>query len=365
MARHHIFLSYSRQDSDIVFKLHDQLEEEGLSVWIDREGIQPGTPSWRKTIQDAIDNASCLLVVLSPDAKESHWVGEELNYAQTQGKRIFYALATGDERTSVPFGHSAAQWVDLRDPVTYSARFMQLANAVFDFLQIDSDTFKKERLRIEEERRRAEREERERRAREEAQRLAAEAAARNVPPSSHPQFDAPPVVAPPAAAQQQPSGQTVYGIPDPSRSAPPLQSALGGVPGHLHTPARAVQVAGIGERIAAAVIDYLVLLVMAWIIGQMFYGDEFMASLVILAAGFTYNWLFWTRFNGQTPGKRMTGVRVVPMSGGRISDRQAVLRALGYWAEWVVLGLGLLLAFTNRDRRTLHDFMAGTRVIKA
>lgn len=361
MARHHIFLSYSRQDSDIVFKLHDQLEAEGLSVWIDREGIQPGTPSWRKTIQDAIDNASCLLVVLSPDAKESHWVGEELNYAQTQGKRIFYALARGDERTAIPFGHSAAQWVDLRDPAVYQARFVQLTNAVFDFLQIDSDTFKKERLRIEEERRRAEREERERRAREEAQRLAAEAAARNMPPPSHPQFNAPSQY----AAQQQPSGQTVYGIPDPSRSAPSLQSALGGVPGHLHAPARAVQVAGIGERIAAAVLDSLVLLVMAYIIGQMFYGDDVMASLVILAAGFTYNWLFWTRYNGQTPGKMVTGIRVVPMSGGRISDRQAAMRTLGYWVEWMVLGLGILLAFTNQDRRTLHDFMAGTRVVKA
>lgn len=357
MARHHIFLSYSRQDSDIVFKLHDQLEEEGLSVWIDREGIQPGTPSWRKTIEDAIDNASCLLVVLSPDAKESHWVGEELNYAQTQGKRIFYALATGDERTSVPFGHSAAQWVDLRNPETYSARFMQLANAVFDFLQIDSDTFKKERLRIEEERRRVEREERERRAREEAQRLAAEAAARSVPPA-HPQFSAPP-----SFVGSQSSGQTVYGMPDPSRSAPPLQSAVSGVPGRLHAPVRTTDVAGMGVRVAAVVVDYIILVILGGVLGMIV--NEASITLVSIVFGVGYDWFFWTRYNGQTPGKMVMGVRVVTMSGEPISDMRAVVRSLGYFADWLTLGLGVLLAFVNQDRRMLHDYIAGTRVVRA
>lgn len=338
MPRHHIFLSYSRQDSDFVFDLHDRLRKEGLSVWIDREGIQPGTPSWRKTIQDAIDEASCLLVVLSPAAKTSHWVGEELTYGQTQGKRVFYVLARGDERTAVPFGYSAAQWIDMRDAATYDTCFAQLAGAVFDFLQIDSDVFKQERLRIEEEGRRVEREERERRAREEAQRIAAE-----------------------SAAQRQSSPGAVVGVApvEPRRSSlPAVQRIWAG----YSTTAPDYEIAGLGTRLLAALLDTGVII--SVLVVLYLATNIYVALVVSTVIALFYHMFFWTWFNGQTPGKMLTGIRVVTVSGEPVSAGCAFARYIGFSLDSLSGGLGFLLAFVNSDQRMLHDFVAGTRVIK-
>jgi len=346
-SRHHIFLSYSRQDSEFVFSLHDQLEKEGLDVWIDREGIKPGTSSWRKTIQDAIDQASCLLVVLSPDAKESHWVGEELNYAQTQGKWIFYVLARGDERTAVPFGHSTAQWVDMRGQQNFDPCLKQLTSAIFDYLRIDRDIFKRERLRIEEARRRKEHEQRERHARQEAQRLAEE----NASPLP-PQFVAPPLA----------DHDAFYETPSPVSSRAGLLSSQG-VPGRLYQPVRAVEVAGVADRLVAAAIDNGIFAITGVSLSEFF--EQYIAFGIVFAIWFSYHVVGLVVFNGQTLGKKVMGIRVVAMSGEPILFGPAVARMMGYYLESLVLGIGLLLAFTNRDRRTLHDFLASTRVVKA
>jgi len=69
---------------------------------------------------------------------------------------------------------------------------------------------------------------------------------------------------------------------------------------------------------------------------------------------------------GQTLGKMVTGIRVVPEGTGGSPD---VGRALIRTVFWVVLaipaGLGFLTALGSRDRRGLHDRFAGTRVIRA
>ncbi len=94
--------------------IRNGLTAAGLSTWTD-ENLDPGTPSWRKEVQEAIENAGCVVVVLSPEAKESVWVGEELDYARVHKRRIFTVLIRGDESNAIPFGLTAVQWVDLRD----------------------------------------------------------------------------------------------------------------------------------------------------------------------------------------------------------------------------------------------------------
>lgn len=71
---------------------------------------------------------------------------------------------------------------------------------------------------------------------------------------------------------------------------------------------------------------------------------------------------------GQTIGKMATGIRVVPQDderGIRVSFGYAVLRTAAYLVSIVPLGLGLLPALFSADRRTLHDRLAETRVVKA
>src|SRR5690242_5799893 len=97
----HIFLSYSRTDADMMKRIRDTLREEGLPVWTD-ESLTPGTPSWQSAIEEALENAGGVVVLLSPDARKSQWVANELSFASAQGVAIFPVLVRGDEKDSVP-----------------------------------------------------------------------------------------------------------------------------------------------------------------------------------------------------------------------------------------------------------------------
>jgi hypothetical protein len=89
-----IFLSYSRKDSQMKERLAQDLRQAGFSVWTD-DGLVPGTSSWHQAIENQIESAGCLVVMLSPDAKASVWVRRELDYGVAQGKRIFPAMIRG------------------------------------------------------------------------------------------------------------------------------------------------------------------------------------------------------------------------------------------------------------------------------
>jgi uncharacterized RDD family membrane protein YckC len=67
---------------------------------------------------------------------------------------------------------------------------------------------------------------------------------------------------------------------------------------------------------------------------------------------------------GQTPGKMLFAVRVVRRDGQRVGYARAFVRWVGYGLGILTLGLGFLGALLNRDRRALHDCLAGTRVVR-
>ncbi|MDX2076362.1 MAG: TIR domain-containing protein [bacterium] len=110
---HHVFLSYSRKDTDMMNRVRDELRASGLTVWTD-EGLEAGTPSWTRDIDQAIRNTGCLVVLLSPDAYNSEWVGREIAFAQTHNKRIFPMLVRGDTTNAVPFDLARHNFVDIR-----------------------------------------------------------------------------------------------------------------------------------------------------------------------------------------------------------------------------------------------------------
>ena len=60
----HVFLSYARADGSFVSQLQADLQAGGISVWIDHEDIQPGTPDWEDSLREAIRNAAAVVVVL-------------------------------------------------------------------------------------------------------------------------------------------------------------------------------------------------------------------------------------------------------------------------------------------------------------
>ncbi|ODS63592.1 MAG: hypothetical protein ABS41_05320 [Arenimonas sp. SCN 70-307] len=66
-----------------------------------------------------------------------------------------------------------------------------------------------------------------------------------------------------------------------------------------------------------------------------------------------------------TPGKRLAGLRVTALDGGRPAPWRVVLRFVAGVPSWLMLHLGHALAGWTKERRALHDLIAGTRVVLA
>jgi|GEM_PF-2022113 len=107
----HIFLSYSRRDKAWMERLRDSLRGSNLAVWTD-ESITPGSASWKDVLEKAIENAGCVAVVLSPDAKSSLWVKKEIDYALALKLPIIPILVRGSEADAVPFALIGGQYID-------------------------------------------------------------------------------------------------------------------------------------------------------------------------------------------------------------------------------------------------------------
>jgi uncharacterized RDD family membrane protein YckC len=63
-----------------------------------------------------------------------------------------------------------------------------------------------------------------------------------------------------------------------------------------------------------------------------------------------------------TVGKRMLGIKVTDMQGQRLSFLHAFARYVAAFLSWVTLNLGHALAAWTKQKRTLHDYIARTRV---
>lgn len=94
----------------------------------------------------------------------------------------------------------------------------------------------------------------------------------------------------------------------------------------------------------------------------------------LIAAGCATLWLFYTWYyfihgwarRGGTPGMRAWGVRLVDWRyRGPIGYSRAWLRALAVLVTTLTLGVGFLTLLVRRDRRTLHDLLAGTLVVRS
>jgi uncharacterized RDD family membrane protein YckC len=85
------------------------------------------------------------------------------------------------------------------------------------------------------------------------------------------------------------------------------------------------------------------------------------AFLLILDGGYL---IVFTTAGGQTIGKMLAGLRVMGDDDRRVDTAGAVLRAVGCLVTLLTLGLGYLPVFFSAEGRTLHDRIAGTRVVK-
>lgn len=129
------------------------------------------------------------------------------------------------------------------------------------------------------------------------------------------------------------------------------------------------ELASLPPRILAGLMDGFLQVagtLLALMLVSLVWGEsaEFLFQYAALLVPIGYNWYFWTRRDGQTPGKFAMGIQVVKADGSPISDIDAVIRAIGYQVSSLVFGLGYLWAIFDKNRQTWHDKLARTYVVR-
>ncbi len=74
--------------------------------------------------------------------------------------------------------------------------------------------------------------------------------------------------------------------------------------------------------------------------------------------------LFWKRWRGATPGKRFVHIKIVDAKSFKdINNQQAITRSIGYIVSTLALLIGFFMVAFRKDKKGLHDLLAGTAVI--
>jgi hypothetical protein len=110
-----LFISYSHQDRDFVDRLAAELTMRRRHVWVDRWEIQVGESLLTK-VQNAITEASALVVVLSRASVASEWCRKELNSGllrELEEKRVL-VLPALIEDCDIPLFLREKKYADFR-----------------------------------------------------------------------------------------------------------------------------------------------------------------------------------------------------------------------------------------------------------
>ena len=87
------------------------------------------------------------------------------------------------------------------------------------------------------------------------------------------------------------------------------------------------------------------------------------SSVVALAAWLLVYFAYPIAVGGRTLGMALVGLEVVTKDGRHVDAKRAVLRTLCLPLSLILLGIGILMILINRQRRALHDLIAGTAVV--
>lgn len=140
-------------------------------------------------------------------------------------------------------------------------------------------------------------------------------------------------------------------------------------------------IAGLGSRAYAAMIDYLLcflLLILVGVLGTWLLVGRMRASVseawalaFIFLGQFAILWFYYLLWeglaDGQTPGKRKMGLRVVRDGGFSVGFGASAVRNLVRFVDmqpFFTYGIGLTSLFVTRQGKRIGDIVAGTIVVR-
>lgn len=122
---------------------------------------------------------------------------------------------------------------------------------------------------------------------------------------------------------------------------------------------------GFGRRFVAFLIDAVILTVLNNVLMSVTGGDPATSTGLNTLVGIVYVLGFWSAWNGQTPGKRVMGIRIVKADGTPFGLVPGIIRYVGYIISGIVILLGFIWVLFDKDKQGWHDKIAGTYVVKA
>ncbi|MDC3412409.1 RDD family protein [Aquibacillus sp. 3ASR75-11] len=127
--------------------------------------------------------------------------------------------------------------------------------------------------------------------------------------------------------------------------------------------------AGFKVRFLASLLDWIVVTIILGFITFLMYGEFFYTEQFNITdfLGVLYSIIVPVIWYGYTIGKRMTNIRIVKVSGQKVTLITMLLRVIGGFIVYAFsLGIAFIIsAFMvgiREDKRAIHDFIAGTYV---
>ncbi|MEO8612705.1 MAG: RDD family protein [Chloroflexota bacterium] len=140
------------------------------------------------------------------------------------------------------------------------------------------------------------------------------------------------------------------------------------------------EIAGFGSRFVAALIDYTIIFALLFVITVLFSlaqppnrNTAFQGSSVspvyyvaIFLITWSYHLIFELVWNGQTPGKRRAGIRVIQANGLPVTVSAILIRNIVRLFDFLPAGygVGLIMLFATKRTQRLGDLAARTVVIR-
>jgi hypothetical protein len=109
-----VFIAYSRKQREIAEDIYNLLLKSGKEAFYDAK-IKAGA-TWRQTIQKALDDATHLVVIWTPEAAESDEVEREVSYALAERKVIVPILSK--EIPKLPYHLHGLHYIVLEEDVS-------------------------------------------------------------------------------------------------------------------------------------------------------------------------------------------------------------------------------------------------------
>ena len=113
----------------------------------------------------------------------------------------------------------------------------------------------------------------------------------------------------------------------------------------------------LAEVIVLLVIVLAIFLTSSWeagvVIGLFFYAVLYPITIITL-------WVLW---HGRTPGKALLRIRIVRLDGKDLTTKEAIIRYVAYTPSGLLFFVNFFMLGFRKDKRTLHDLMARTKVI--